>query len=229
MDYKNVEDKTKKIIENLQKLNTNINLLKTKISQLSKVNTTLEKNKILKIENNNNIIFQSVILKNEFNYYRNIYNIILEKYSRDLYELTEYIIVVLISLNKLEIQNKHEKKIIFNKIIYTGPIDTISSGKLKEIIHNIINNLKVVDDYIKLFNTYIKTLSETNSVKNIHNNTFELNVKYKKEAIIVEYNKYCDKFMKTIFYFKECSDSVISQIETSQLLNFFLKLKDTLI
>ena len=50
----------------------------------------------------------------------------------------------------------------------------------------------------------------------------------KKESIILEYTKYCDKFIKIIDYFKECSESVINQIETSQLLKFFLKLKATI-
>lgn len=227
MDYANVEKKTQHIIINLQKLNTNISILKKKIFQLNKINTKLEKNKILKIENSNNILFQSTILKNEYSYYSNIYNIILDKYSRELYELTEYILIILISLNKLEIDNKVSKKTIFNKIIYTTQITDISSGKLKEIINNIINNLKVVDEFIKLFDTYITTLSENNKQKNIHNSSFELNIKYKKESIVVEYNKYCDKFIKTTQYFTECSDSVVNQIENSQLLNFFLKLKAT--
>ena len=227
MDYTNLEKKTNHIITNLQKLSTNISLLKTKLFQLNKINTKLEKNKILKIENSNNILFQSTILKNEYNYYSNIYNIILDKYSRELYELTEYILIILISLNKLEIDNKEHKKTIFNKIIYTTQITDISSGKLKEIIHNIINNLKVVDEFIRLFDTYITTLSENNTQKNIHNSSFELNIKYKKESIVVEYNKYCDKFIKTTHYFTDCSDSVINQIDNSQLLKFFLKLKAT--
>ena len=64
-------------------------------------------------------------------------------------------------------------------------------------------------------------MSNKNKKDNIHNNNFELNAKY-KENILLEYNKYCDKFIKVIDYFRECSDSVIDQIETSKLLKFFL-------
>jgi hypothetical protein len=224
MDYNSLNDKTIKIISNLQILIYSINILKKKIILINKINSKLDKNKILKQELNNNLLFQSYILKNEFTYYTNIYNIIIEKYSKDLYELSEYILIIIISLNKLEI-NIEKKKIIFDKIIYTKQISTKKSGKLNELISNIINNLKVVDEFIYLFNSYIIELKKENTKNNLHNNNFEINIKYKKEKILLEYNKYCDKFIKIINYFMECSDSVINQIETSKLLKFFLKLK----
>ena len=225
MDYTSLDNKTVKIISNLQSLSNNISLLKKKIILINNINSKLEKNKILKQEINNNLTFQCDVLKNEYSYYTNIYNIILAKYSKDLYELSEYIFIILISLNKLEIDNAEEKQIIFNKIIYTKHITKTTSGKLKEIIVNIINNLKVVDEFIKLFDNYISNLKSENNKKNLHSNNFELNIKYKKENIALEYKKYCDKFMKIIDYFMDCSHSVIDQIETSKLLKFFLKLK----
>ena len=225
MDYTSLNSNTVKIITNLQSLSNNISLLKNKIILINNINSKLEKNKILKQETNNNLNFQCDILKNEYSYYTHIYNIILAKYSKDLYELSDYILIILISLNKLEIDNVEKKQIIFNKIIYTKYITKPTSGKLKEIIVNIINNLKVVDEFIKLFNNYISKLKSDNNKKNLHSNNFELNIKYKKENIVLEYNKYCDKFIKIIDYFMECSNSVIDQIETSKLLKFFLQLK----
>lgn len=225
MNFSKLEKNTDVITKNILKLNNNISLLKKKIILLDTINSKLEHNTFLKQENNNNLSFQSSILKNEFSYYTNIYNIILEKYSKDLYELTEYILIILISLNKLEINKTEQKKIIYNKIIYTKQIKNVNSGKLKEIIHNIINNLKVVDEYIELFNNYITELSKENTNKNIHNNNYVLNIEYKKQTIVLEYKKYCDKFKKMIYYFEESLDSIINQIDNSKLLNFFLKLK----
>ena len=175
---------------------------------------------------NDNIQFQSDILKNEYSYYSNLYNIIVDKYSKELYELTEYILIILLSLNKFEIDNNESKKDIYNKIIFTKKNSNISTGKLNEIVNTIINNLKVVDEFIKLFDSYIEKYSETNNSKNIHNNNYELNIKYKKKAILLEYNKYCDKFNKIIEYFSECLESVISQIDSSELLKFLLQLKN---
>ena len=225
MDYKNLESNTNKIITNLEILNNNINLLKTKIIFINNINSKLEKNKILKQDVNSNLAFQSIMLRNDFSYYNNIYNIITNKYSKELYELSEYILVILISLNRLEIDNSEKKKNIFNKIINTKKVNKITSGDLKELLTNIINNLKLVDEFIKVFDEYINNLKIQNKDKNLHSNNFELNIKYKKQIITIEYNKYCEKFIKTTDYFKECCECVINQIETSKILTFFLKQK----
>ncbi len=228
MDYNNLENNTSNIISNLQNLNENITLLKQKIIMINNINSKLEKNRILRQDANNNLCFQSNMLKNEFSYYTNIYNIILNKYFKELSELSQYILIILISLNKLEIDNIEKKKIIYNKIIFPRKILKKNSGNLNELFKNIINNLKVVDEYIKLFNNYINDLKSQNNNKNLHSNNFEINIKYKKDVITLEYNKYCDKFNKTIDYFMICSDCVISQIETSKLLKFFLEIKHKL-
>ena len=226
MNYENVQSKTNNIVSNLHKLNNNISNIKKKITLLNKVYLDLEKNKILTQEySNNKLLFQSSILKNEYYYYKNIYDLILEKYSKELYELSECILIILISLNNLEINNLEEKHNIFSKIIYTKKLDNINFGQLNEIINNIINNLKLVDNFIEIFDIYLTNLKKKNDHNNIHNNPFEISVKYKKETILLEYNKYCDKFIEVIDYFNECSDSVIDQINSSKLLKFLLNLK----
>tara|TARA_B100000575_G_C23138492_1_gene661998 strand:- start:3280 stop:4011 length:732 start_codon:yes stop_codon:yes gene_type:complete len=225
MDYEQIENKTKKIILNIQFISNNISLLKNKIVNISATNSKLGKNKMLKQENNSNLEFQCNILKNEFYYYTNIYNILIDKHSKELFEISEYILIILFSLNQLEIDNNQEKNTIYSKIIYTNKISNNTSGKLKELINNIINNLKVVDEFIQLFNDYIDKLHIQNNKKNLHSNNFEINVKYKKETIVLEYNKYNDRFNKTIDYFLKCSTTIVEQINNSNLLNFFLKIK----
>lgn len=228
IDYIILTKKTEIILNHLHKLNdTSVNI-KKKINLINTINTKLENNTILKQDFNNNLSFQSIILKNEFYYYTNIYDCIIDKYSKELYELSEYIIIILISLNKLEIGTKEEKQKLFCKLIYTKQTINIGTGKLNEIINSIINNLKVIDEYIKLFDKYIIELKRDNKDKNIHNNSFELTINYKKETICLEYSKYCNKFIKIIDYFDNCLHSIINQIDTSQLLKFFLKLKATI-
>tara|TARA_Y100000591_G_scaffold315100_1_gene322335 strand:- start:1082 stop:1786 length:705 start_codon:yes stop_codon:yes gene_type:complete len=225
MDYHSLDEKTTKIIENIDSLNNKISVIKKKISTISNVNQKLEKNKILKQDVNSNLAFQSLMLKNEFTYYLNIFNFTKTKYSKELMELSEYVLIILISLNKLEIGNEEKKKDIFNQIIYTKKTTKNTSGELKDIFINIINNLKLVDKFIKLFDEYIKQLKTQNNSKNLHSNNFEISINYKKEIVNIEYNKYCDKFIKTINYFSECTNNIIEQLETSNLLKFFLNLK----
>ena len=225
MDYHSLDEKTIKIIENIETLNNKISLIKKKILTINNVNQKLEKNKILKQDVNSNLAFQSLMLKNELTYYLNIYNFTKTKYSKELTELSEYILIILVSLNKLEIGNEEKKKEIFNQIIYAKKSQNKTFGDLKDIFNNIINNLKLVHKFIKLFDEYITHLKTQNNNKNLHSNNFEININYKKEIVNIEYNKYCVKFENTIKYFLECTDNIKDQIENSNLLKFFLNLK----
>jgi len=221
MNYENITDKTNIIIDNLNFLDKNISKIKKKIGSINKIYTDLEKNRILILDKNNYLVFQTHILKNEYSYYKNIYSIILNKYSNEVFDLSEYIIMILLSLHKLEI-GKCNQDNIFNKIIHVKKIKNITYGKLNETINSTINNLKLLDEYIKVFDDYVNKTITKNTKHNIHNNTFESTIKTKKEMILLEYNKYYTNFNKIIEYFKECSESVINQIDTSKLLSFFL-------
>jgi len=220
----NLVKQTSIIINNLNLLDKNIYKIKKKITKVNKLYLRLEKNKILVIDPNSNYLkFQLSVLKNECIYYKNLYTLLLNKYANEIYELSEYIYMILVSLNKLEIEKDEEKTNICNKIIHIKKTSIISYGKLNEIINSVINNLKLINDYIKLFDSYINKIVSNNKVQNVHNNTYEISIKNKKESIILEYNKFYNKFLKIVSYFKECSDCTIDQIDNSKLLKFFLK------
>ena len=55
MDYHSLDEKTIKIIENIETLNNKISLIKKKILKIKNVNEKLEKNKILKQDVNSNL------------------------------------------------------------------------------------------------------------------------------------------------------------------------------
>ena len=220
----NLVKQTSIIINNLNLLDKNIYKIKKKITKVNKLYLRLEKNKILVIDPNSNYLkFQLSVLKNECIYYKNLYTLLLNKYTNEIYELSEYIFMILVTLNKLEIEKDEDKTNICNKIIHIKKTPIISYGKLNEIINSVINNLKLINDYIKLFDSYINKIVSNNKVQNIHNNTYEISIKNKKESIILEYNKFYNKFLKIVSYFKECSDCTIDQIDNSKLLKFFLK------
>ena len=133
--------------------------------------------------------------------------------------------MILRSLNKLEIDSDEDKNNICNKIIQIKKTKIISYGKLNEIINSCINNLKLIDEYVIIFDKFINKTINSNTLDNIHNTTYEINIKNKKETIILEYNKYYEKFIKINEYFKDCSGCVIDQIDNSNLLKFFLSEK----
>jgi len=220
----NVVEQTNNIINNLQLLDRNISKIKKKIAKVNKLYLHLEQNKILVINPSSNYLkFQLAVLKNECSYYKNLYTLILNKYTTEIYELSDYIYMILLSLNKLEIEKDEDKTNICNKIIHIKKTSNISYGKLNEIINSTINNLKLINEYVKLFDSYINKTVSNNNIENVHNNTYEISIKNKKDSIILEYNKFYNKFIKIVSYFKECSDCAIDQIDTSKLLKFFLK------
>ena len=222
----NIINHTNIIIDNLHLLDKNISKIKKKISKITKIYLQLEKNKILVIDQSSNYLrFQLLVLKNECSYYKNLYTLILNKYTTEIYELSDYIYMILISLNKLEIEKEYDKTNISNKIIHIKKTHNISYGKLNEIINSTINNLKLINEYVILFDCYINKTVSNNNIENIHNNTYEISIKNKKDTVILEYNKFYNQFLKIVSYFKECSECTIHQIDTSKLLNFFLKSK----
>lgn len=223
MNYENITLQTNTIITNLNALDSNISKIKKKIASINKIYKTLEKNTILSIEESSSyLVFQMQILKNEYSYYKTLYELIIDKYTQEIYELSDYVLMILLSLNKIEIGYSDNKSAIFNKIIHVSKVKKISYGKLNEIINSTISNLKLIDDFIVLFNKYIAKTIKKNTKENIHNNNYEIIIKTKKETILLEYNKYCLKFNNIIDYFKQCLDSIIQQIDNSKLVSFFL-------
>jgi hypothetical protein len=223
MNYETITEQTGIIINNLNLLDINISKIKLKIASINKMYQTLEKNKILVVDDTNSfLIFQMEILRNEYSYYKKLYYLVLNKYTNEIYDLSDYVLMILLSLNKLEIGESSKKASIINNIIHVTKIKKISYGKLNEIINSTINNLKLIDTFIQLFDKYISKTFKKNTKNNIHNNNYELSIRNKKETILLEYNKYCSRFINIIKYFKTCSDSIINQIDTSKLIDFFL-------
>ena len=60
----------------------------------------MKRNSLLKFDNlnNNNLLFQNNVLENEYNYYKNHYDLILSNFCIQLYELNQNILYILLSL-----------------------------------------------------------------------------------------------------------------------------------
>ena len=112
-----------------------------------------------------------------------------------------------------------EKSPPVNNISHPFSASSMDNIDINDIFHAIESDFRSGSLSLPLFN---KTVSN-NNFQNVHNNTYEISIKNKKESIILEYNKFYNKFLKIVSYFKECSDGVIDQIDNSKLLKFFLK------
>lgn len=228
MEYNDIKNNTDLILTNFEGLDKNIKSIKKKLNIIDKNYRKLENNTILINDSSNSyLLFQMKILEIEHKYYKNLYDLMLNKYFLEIYNLSEYLISILLSLNKLEIENVEEKKNIISRIIKLKKIKNINYGKLSEVINITINNLKLINEFIKLIDIYIEKLNRKYKKGNIHNNNFILNVKHKKEKVVLEYNTYCGRFNKIIDYFLTSTNSIINQINTSKFLKFYLNDKPT--
>ena len=127
MDYETILSKTNEIINNLHSLDGNIVKIKKKIVHINKVFKRLSQNKILVNDGDNTyLVFQTNILQNEHKYYQNLYNMMIQKYTSEIVELSEYI-YGLISLYKIEIDDVDAKK-NFKKMIKLNKSKDISYG-----------------------------------------------------------------------------------------------------
>ena len=81
--------------------------------------------------------------------------------------------------------------------------------------------------FVKLFDKYVQSTVKYNTKANIHNNNYEQTIISKKKTILLEYEKHCDRFIKLIDYFRNCSNSIMQQINSSEFLKFFLTEKTT--
>lgn len=222
MDFNNILENTELIINNLNNLDGNINKIKKKIGLINKIYNKLEKNNVLSINKNSYLLFQTQFLKNEHMYYSNIYKMIVEKFAFELYDISEYICIILVSLNKLEINHIETKQSILNRMIHINKVKQINYGKLTEIINSTISNLKLINEFNELFESFVNKTKKENNSLNIHCDNYEINITNKKNLVLLEYNKYMEKFNKLIEYFKKCLEAIINQIDNSKLLNFFL-------
>ena len=147
---------------------------------------------------------------------------IVEKFAFELYDISEYICIILVSLNKLEINHIETKQSILNRMIHINKVKQINYGKLTEIINSTISNLKLINELNELFESFVNKTKKENNSLNIHCDNYEINITNKKNLVLLEYNKYMEKFNKLIEYFKKCLEAIINQIDNSKLLNFFL-------
>lgn len=223
MDYENIVRNKDIIIDNLNKITVNLSKINSKISYINKIYEKLEKNTLLKFSNlnNSNLLFQCRVLRNEYSYYKNHYQLILNNFCDSLFKLNENIKYILLSLNDLEIDSIL-KKSIFNKISYQKKSNNINYSYCNGLINNIVNNLKVLDELIKLLNDYVLKVQKVYKKKNIHNDNFKLSIKQKHQDILNKYLVYCNKFELCVDYYKKYTNSVIQQIDDSKILILFL-------
>ena len=227
LDVDLLNNNTNFIMKVLNKIDIKIEEIEKKITQINHIYIQYEFNKNLGLDQPNSYLkFQVDFLFNEKKYFSNIRKYFIKKFVDELYGISEYIILILISLDDLDIGYADEKSNIMKKIINVSEQKNINSSKITELVNSIMNNLKLSNDFINLFQKFIIVSCNQNKKKNIHSKNLKINLMNKKNHLELEMNKYCQQLNILITYFFDFSKSIDLQLDKQKLLHFFIDNKN---
>lgn len=221
MDYELFLTQSKQFFKYISNIDSLIDSISKKLREIHKMYIRFNKNTLL-IKTNSFLTFQTDSLKNELTYYRKIKKIILQKFKKELIDISDYILIMLFSLEKIELDNNADKKLILSKKKIFKKNNSIDIQNIKEIIDINVINLKLIDNFINLYDNYIQKTESINNKKNIHCTNFKLITDNKKNQINLEFKKYYNQLKELLVYFVNCSEAISKQIENPKLLDFFL-------
>jgi archaellum component FlaC len=105
IDTDEISSKSLYTMNTLNKIDSKIEDIQKKIKEINQVYLQYEFNKSLKLEHPNSYLkFQVDFLFNEINYFRNIKKYLIKKFVEELYGISDNIILILISLENLDIR-----------------------------------------------------------------------------------------------------------------------------
>lgn len=224
MNKEDINIKVTKIMKTIELLETTIDKIQKKIADINDIYMRFEFNNTLSLKKTNSYLtFQAHLLQNEKLYYTNIKKIILNKLSKEIYEIAEYSLLILISLNNINIENELAKKNLMKKITKIKKYKKVTSNKIIELINCVLKNLTLINEFLELIENYINQVQNQTKQKNIHSKNFKISIMTRKNHILLEYTKYCDQLKELIDYFLECSNSIISQLKKQDIFKFFIE------
>lgn len=225
IDQQDIDKKINNINNTTNILNEIINNIEKNIQLINSIYMDYEYNKNLNLNNTNSYLkFQVDLLNNEKKYYTNIKSFLIKKFIDELYNLSENVIIILTTMNTLDINLSDEKKKIFDKILKFKEQKNINSIKIIETVKIITNNLKLIKNFINLFDTYIVNNESMSTKNNIHINNFKINLISKKQHYELEYVKCLQQFNELVNYFNRLSQSIDKQ--NQDILKFFINNSD---
>ena len=198
MNYNQNNEKINYITNILHQLDINLESIEKKLHQINQIFMKCEFNKNLKLTQSNSYLkFQVNILTTEKNYYTKIKNLVVQKIFKELYNIYNFNILLLISLENLDYGYITEKRNNMQKIIKVKKLKKLDYNKLTEVNNIINNNSSLIKKLLDLFEKFILHSSAKHKKKNLHTKTLKINLMNNKEHINLEYIK-CDKQLEIL-------------------------------
>jgi hypothetical protein len=221
-----INEKTTKIFKIVEMIIHQIDSINKKKSEINDIYIQYEFNKNLKLNLTTSYLkFQLGVLNNEKQYYSKLKLIFLNKFIEELYSISNFIILLIISMRDLDIGHNEEKKNIIRKILKVKKkkFNQIDIGKLSELVQIILNNMRLIKKFLDLFEKFIIDTENDNQRNNIHSKNFKVNLMSKKNHLELEYNKFCFQMKELIDYFYNFTVCIEKQLKKQEVLLFTLK------
>ena len=216
--------KTNKIFNIVEILDRKVENINLKIKEINNIYMKYEFNKNLDYNQSNTYLrFQALLLQNEKKYYSSIKKTFFKKFINDLYEISDFVILILISMDDLDIGLENEKINIKKKILKSKKHNVLDIGKILELINITMNNLGLTKEFIDLFENFINEKDEENKKKNLHSKNMKVNLMNKKNHLEVEFKKYSEQLNELVNYFYDFCCCLDRQLNKQELLQFFIK------
>lgn len=205
----------------LDLLQNNINKINKKISDISALYYKMSLDTSLQIcETFEYLKFQIDLLKSERSYYQAINDKIKQKFIKDVYKISESILMLLCSVENINIENNKEKDSILKKINTLKKYkNSFETSEILEIVNSILSNLDITKEFIDVFNKYIGETIAKNKRENLHCNNFKINMENKKQHILLEYQQFYSKIDELVNYFLRLTEELDKQLKHQKLLD----------
>lgn len=228
MHYDKNTEKIIYIINILHQLDVKVESIEKKIDEINQLFIKYEFNKNLKLSQSNSYLkFQINILVNEKKYYIKIKALIVRKIFKELYEIYNSSILLLISLDNLDYGFLTEKNNNMQKIIKIKKDKNLNYNKLSEIIKTLNTNLYLVKNMLDLFEKFIIDSSKKNKKKNLHTKNLKINLMNNKNHINLEYIKYNEQLELLLDYFYNFCIKIDEQFKNPGILSLYMNLENT--
>jgi hypothetical protein len=215
LDYDlSYEGKIQTLNENIKKIDENIIDLMTKANDI-KIKIDMLVNKVnLKLENSTQLLqFQQSIIMNELNYFKNLKTILLMNVNNQLYDLSENISFLTMSVVNIykDISTSDKKQVAM----------THKNDSFLKIVSDINHNFDYIKEMLANFVIYNKQLTKEMKDGNFHCKTLQKDMENIYNHINTEYLKYVHNASQRIEYYVEFSNKIIEQIDSTKISEFY--------
>lgn len=216
-----ISNNVSQICDSFNMLTTNIDKIDRKIEFITRIYYKLSYNATLDSTDTNSYLkFQIELLNIEKNYYGGLRKGIKTKFVTELYSISESILMLLGSIENINMDSNEEKNNILKKISKLKKSNDLETSSIIENVNSTLSNLELIKEFVNSFDKFINETIQKNKKENIHCNNFRLNLENKKQHILLEYNKFYGKLEELIGYFVECTNELKVQLKHQKLLSF---------